>query len=191
VIKTDKEIAIIMIRGLPGSGKSTIAKALVNHLGPESAIVLDPDLIDFDNKDYKSLESGLREEGVDEKLYPYRYLRMLAHRAISAGKIVIWNQAFTHQELLHKTIVNLESYAAERSIATRSLVVEVNIDEQTAKTRVTDRVNQGKHSVSEKEFMRFLSDYKPFSGYNHHVISVDGTLEPYESVKIILNTLGF
>ena len=137
--KQAKPTKLIIIRGIPGSGKSYIAKHLADKLDALHTQLIDPDAIDYDSNDYKSLSAELLLEGVDTKLHPYRYLRALAYRAISAEKAVIWNQAFTHQDLLDRTIKNLQNYATEHHISILIFVIEVSIDIDVAKKRVLNR----------------------------------------------------
>src|SRR5687767_12616624 len=91
-----KKPALIMIRGLPGSGKSYLAKALKKALGEDKVVMLDPDSIDKNSKDYTQMAEALTSEGVDEKLFPYRYSRGLAYKGIEQNKVIMWNQAFTN-----------------------------------------------------------------------------------------------
>lgn len=171
----NQQSILIMMRGLPGSGKSTIAQALQQNLGQDTTVVLDPDTIDFDSHDYQSLSASLIEEAVDIKLHPYRYLRARAYRSISAKKIVIWNQAFTNADLLDRTIKNLIAYAEERGQELPVLVVEVSIDPVVAKSRIAERVASGGHDVDNESLDRFVKGFENFTEHNYKMVTLNGT----------------
>jgi predicted ABC-type ATPase len=183
--KTNTKPKLVIVRGLPGSGKSYISGLLSANIGVSKTVLLDPDSINFDSNDYLAFSKPLTTEGVDEKLFPYRYLRALAYRAISAGKTIIWNQAFTHQDLLDRTIKNLQNYAKEHGVELGVLVVEVLIDTKIAKQRVQDREKTGGHGVADEEFERFIADYSSFANYGYPTLQVDGSADVQKSVNLI------
>jgi len=113
---------LIMVRGLPGSGKSYLAQLLQKRLGGD-VVMLDPDGTDYTSGAYASFSAKLTSEGVDEKLHPYRYLRAQAYEGITDHKVIIWNQAFTNNDLLDRTIKNLQAYAAEHNEKLPAMVV--------------------------------------------------------------------
>lgn len=165
---------LVIVRGIPGSGKSYLTDIVKKQLGSNETVVLDPDAIDFSGKDYLDISSSLTEQKVDNKLHPYRYLRSLAYSGIKEGKIIIWNQAFTNLDLLDRTIKNLESFAKEYKLNMPVIVVEVEIDPNEAKQRIAARQSKGGHGVSDSTFERFTSDYTSFNQYDYLVLSVDG-----------------
>lgn len=176
---------LVMIRGLPGSGKSYLATEIQNQTESGQVILLDPDATSYSTEEYISFSSDLSATGVDEMLHPYRYLRSNAYKAIISGKVIIWNQAFTNQDLLHRTIVNLQTFAKEKGIELPVLVVEVDIDPAKAKERVANRAEQGGHDVSLEKFERFINDYSSFSEYGYQSITVNGEENVSANAKII------
>ena len=173
---------LVIVRGLPGSGKSYVVQELQSQMSDADFVVLDPDAIDFDSEAYAAFSAGLTADGVDAKLHPYRFLRSQGYAGIKEHKIIIWNQAFTHQDLLDRTIKNLQTYAVENGHELPALIVEVHVDPEIAKERVAQRVEKGGHDVSAEAFERFINDYKTFDGYGYQVISLDGTSDITESV---------
>lgn len=173
-MKEQKRAFLIIMRGLPGSGKSYVAKKLEETLGPQELVILDPDGIDFTSSEYSQFSEELSRQGVDIALHPYRFLRANAYSAIDAGKIILWNQAFTNQELVHRTIINLQAHASEKEKTLNCLIAEMNIDPETAKARVKSRADAGGHAVTNEVFERFLKDYKPLEGYDYPLLSLDG-----------------
>ena len=176
---------LIMVRGLPGSGKSFLAAKLQEQL-KDGVVLLDPDSIDMKGEDYMSFSAKLSAEGVDEKLHPYRFLRSRAYDGITAHKIIIWNQAFTQQEMLDKTIKNLQAYAEEHDEKLPAMVVEVSIDIPTAKQRVAGRHQAGGHNVTDKTFERFINDYATFASYGYPIVEIDGNGNIDNSVARVL-----
>ena len=73
---------LILIRGLPGSGKSYLATALQEALGKDIAITLDPDATDYTSRAYTDLSAALTAEGIEEKFHPYRFC---LHRPIGGA----------------------------------------------------------------------------------------------------------
>lgn len=181
---------LIMMRGLPGSGKSYVAGKLKELLQPEELVILDPDGIDFTSAAYKEFSDDLTAQQVDGALHPYRFLRAQAYRAIDEGKILLWNQAFTNQELVHKTIVNLQAHATEKTTTLVSMIVDVAIDPEVAKTRIKARVSAGGHEVTDAVFERFLRDYAPFSGYDYPVLRLEGSALAEDSAQEIAKEIS-
>jgi predicted ABC-type ATPase len=181
--------AFILIRGLPGSGKSYLAAALRDAFGPEQVVILDPDATDYTSQAYLDHSEVLAAQGVEAKFYPYRFLRTQAHKAIEAKKIIIWNQAFTDLGGFTRTITNLQEYALEHHTKLPVLVVEVSISPEVAKARVANRAAQGGHDVDADTFARFINTYTSFAGEGHNTIAVNGEDDVTRSVARITTAL--
>jgi predicted ABC-type ATPase len=180
---------LLMVRGLPGSGKSYLAMALSQALGQDNVVILDPDATDYNSPEYLELSKSLSAEGVDEKFHPYRYLRGKAYKAIENNQIIIWNQAFTNLDGFNKTVANLQTYAEEHDAKLPLLVVEVEINHDTAKARVTERADQGGHDVNEEAWERFFGDYRSFSDEGFNTVSVNGENDVNASVAAVQQAL--
>jgi len=180
---------LILIRGLPGSGKSYIAKALQKALGEDSVVMLDPDATDYNSKAYAAHTKALTEEGVDPKLHAYRFLRAQAHNGIAAHKIIIWNQPFTNLEIFNKMIANLEGYAAEHHTSLPILVAEVEVDHRVAKERITRRKQEGGHGPSDNTFTRFTNDYFSFREHGYTTVALRGDDDVAMSVAAVVQAL--
>jgi predicted ABC-type ATPase len=139
---------LIIIRGLPGSGKSYLAHSLAETIGNENVELLDPDMIDINAEDYKKLVARLTQDGVEEKFFPNRYLKAQSHSAIDLRKVIIWNQAFTLFDGFERTVANLVEHAASSGLKLPVIVVEVKPDPEVAKARVRTRALSGGHDVS-------------------------------------------
>ncbi|HSX17086.1 MAG TPA: ATP-binding protein [Patescibacteria group bacterium] len=180
---------LILIRGLPGSGKSYIAKALQESLGADNVVMLDPDATDYKSKEYLALSESLTAEGVDAKFHPYRFLRGRAYKGIETNRIIIWNQGFTNLDGFNKTVVNLQAYAADHGTTLPLLVVEVEVDPKIAKERVAKRAGQGGHDVNEENFARFINDYATFAGQGYDPLVLHGEDDVATSVAAIKKAL--
>lgn len=184
----DHPIAIF-IRGLPGSGKTFVAAALMKAIGEGKVVNLDPDATDYSSKEYLDHTKALTSEGIDTKLHPYRFLRAKAYDGIAANKIIIWNQPFTNLEIFHKMADRLQNHAAKCKTRLPMLVVEVEIDTETAKERVVTRKSKGGHGPSGNTFTRFTNDYASFETEGFNVVKVDGRADVNQSVAAIMRAL--
>jgi len=83
--------ALIIIRGLPGSGKTFLSKALVETLGNNNVKEVNPDDIFDASEEYQDFVEQLQREEPDlgSKFFPFRFLRKQALEAIQIDKIVI------------------------------------------------------------------------------------------------------
>lgn len=189
VMKDNKKTQIILIRGIPGSGKSYITAELEKALG-KKAIVLDPDNINYASEEYHKHVHEQIAEGVDPKLHAYRFLRAKAYEGIARGKTVIWNQPFTNLEIFNKMTANFRIQAEENSRALDILVVEIEIDHDTAKSRVISRKQRGGHGPSDQTFDRFVEDYTSFAPFGYRTVVVNGRDDPQISISAIIKNLA-
>lgn len=180
---------LIIVRGIPGGGKSYITARLKESIGSDNVVVLDPDAIDYTGAEYLSHSQSLSQEGVDTKLHPYRYLRAGAYRGIEAHKIIIWNQGFIDFDGFSKTVKNLQTYAVDHGTILPVLVVEVEVDPTVAKQRIAQRAAQGGHNVPDDALQRFVSGYRSFSSDGYTTIAIDGQANVDSSVATINRAL--
>src|SRR5690349_20447308 len=97
---------LVLVRGIPGSGKSFLVSEVEKRIGSEHVTILDPDQIDLTSQAYADFSKALTDDGVDAKFHPYRWSRAKAYAGIESNKVVIWNQAFTNLDGFNKTIIN-------------------------------------------------------------------------------------
>lgn len=188
VMQNNHPIAILL-RGLPGSGKTYIATRLQAALGKDNVVMLDPDAIDITSKEYREHVKTQVAEGVDESLHLYRFSRAKAYQGIEDNKILMWNQPFTNLEIFNKMVGRLKDHAAAHDKQMPIIVVEVEIDPSLAKARVEARKKSGGHGPSEKTWKRFVNDYKSFADDGYKTVTVYGDDEVSASVLKIEGAL--
>ncbi len=186
--QTDQPV-IILVRGLPGSGKSYIATELQKSIGVDKVVALDPDAVDTESVDYRAHTEELTKAGVDKALHLYRFLRAKAYQGIADRKVIIWNQPFTNLEIFNKMVYNFHAQAAANGTAVSILVAEVGIDPAVAKERIELRKRSGGHGPSETTFARFVNDYQSFANTKYEVVRVSGTDDVRQSVATIVAAL--
>lgn len=179
----------ILVRGLPGSGKTYIATKLQEKLGNDQVVMCDPDGIDTNSKEYREHVKTMVDEGVDDSLHLYRFSRARAYKGIEDNKIIIWNQPFTNLEIFNKMVGRLTDHATTHSKHLPILVVEVEIEPAKAKARVEARKNAGGHGPSEEIWKRFVNDYKSFAPNGYNTVTVYGDEEVSESVSKVEEAL--
>lgn len=181
---------LLIIRGLPGSGKTYLAKELAKEFEPEQVVMLDPDEVDQNSEAYKNHVAQATSEGVDPKLHLYRFLRARAYQGIADHKIIMWNQPFTNLEIFNKMMANMHLEAEKHNTKLRVLVVEVETDPDAAHERVKSRKAEGGHGPSADTFARFTGDYHSFAEHGYDTVTVRGTDDVASSVDMVLSALG-
>ena len=169
-----KQATLVFVRGLPGSGKSTIVEAATKLLPEDTCAVLDPDATDYESEEYTVFCKEQLAQGVEEKLLPYRYLRSQSQGAIEEGRIIFWNQAFTNLESFKKVVNKHKEIAENADVNLTVLVVEVSVEPTVAKNRVAQRALLGGHDVAEERFNRFIEDYRSFEDDGFIVFKLNG-----------------
>lgn len=180
---------LILIRGLPGSGKTYIAERLAEEFEKTTIVSLDPDTINYDSEDFKQHVIEQNTEGVDPILHDYRFLRAKAYDAIVAHKVLIWNQPFTNLEILQKITTRLSEHAEEHDTKLSIIIVEVDINPAIAKERVANRKAQGGHGPDDERFERFINEYETSASLGYKIIAVNGADAVEESIEKILSNI--
>lgn len=180
---------LVIIRGIPGGGKSYLALSLQRTLGSDNVVILDPDAIDKKSDGYKQLSAQLSAEGVDQKFHPFRYLRARAQDAVQSGKILLWTQAFNDFAGFKITVDKLVAFAHEQGLELPVLVVEVEISRAVARARIDERVHRGGHEVPDERLDQFFAEYTSFAGKGYQVVTVDGEFDAAVSTERVLAAL--
>ncbi len=176
---------LVLVRGVPGSGKSFFADKLRISFDQNDYIVLDPDATNYDSQEYKEHIKKQIAENVDPKLHPYRFLRAKAFDAIKNSQIIIWNQPFTDLAVMKNVTNKLEEFAQENNKNLKILVVELVVPKSIAWDRVSQRKSHGGHGPSEEKFNIFYDSFITAETAGYETISIDGQQDP----KVNINTV--
>jgi predicted ABC-type ATPase len=180
---------LVIIRGIPGSGKSYLAAAIEKQIGPDQVVILDPDKIDKESSEYRQFSTNLTNEGVDAKFHPFRYLRQRGFDAILAHKTIMWNQAFIDLNGFQITVDRLQTFAKEQGLDLPLLVVEVEISKDTARKRIDERVASGEHDVPDEALAGFVEKYESFADHGYTTVTVNGEDDVNQSAVKVLEAL--
>ena len=160
---------LIIVCGLPGCGKSTLALAL--------AAKLDAAHISSDIIRRKMLEERTYSE--QEKFRVYERMVQEAETLMRGGKTVIVDATFYKQRTRQQMLD-----AARRS-GKKVLIVECVLDEETIEERMEMR-RAGKESESEADFSVYLKVKSLFEPIQEEHLVVDTGLSIPEQVKMVL-----
>lgn len=183
---------LIIVRGLPGSGKSVLSEAIAQRLPVGSVTLLDPDLI-LEEEEYNSfvLNLSLTNPDLDSKYYPYRYLIHKAEDSLISRKLVIWNQPFTDLHGLEYTIRKLQKRLAERGHGSfEVLIVEVEVPVDIAQARIRSRIERGGYGPNEELFVEYVQRYETVQGLglDYGVLGVNGTQDVSQLAEDVLRS---
>lgn len=170
---------LIIIRGIPGSGKSAISKELVRQLNSSSTrdvTLIDPDENVYKNSDANTQTSTSRED-----------LQIKAMVALQKGGVVIWDQLLTSIDSLEK--INLIKKLIQPAVLT---LIEISLETEVAWDRVLKRQELGEQFGPDRDqFDDYLSKWSSLheAGLDG-LILVDGNQSVEESTRVILNGLN-
>jgi len=158
---------LLIIRGVPGSGKTSLAKEIQKRLGLESSVVIDPDEIDKQSPNYRSFIEDLKSNSpdIDESIYPYRFLLSRAKKAIELGTTVVWDQPFTVLDGLKYTTGTLTAHAKDLGISLSVIIVELQIPKEEAIKRINKRESEGGHGLTVDQINFFFEKYSTAEGF--------------------------
>jgi predicted ABC-type ATPase len=179
--------ALVIVRGIPGSGKSYLTTRLADAIGYDKVVILDPDAIDKSSDAFTQFSARLTAEGVEEKFHAFRFLRQQGYDAILNNQIIIWNQAFIDFNGFKITVDRMMEYAEQHSIDLPLLVIEVEIDPAVARARITDRASSGGHDVPNDKFEQFVSQYESFASNGFATVTIDGADDIDTSLQTLLD----
>jgi len=181
---------LVLIRGLPGSGKTYLANALQAALGADKVVLLDPDAIDFTSETYQVHTQDLTAAGIEEKFHPYRFLLANMRASILAHKIILWNQPFSDLGGFQRTLENVRTFAAEHGTRLPILLVEIEISPNAAKARVARRKEQGGHGPSPDRFDGYAATHASFADKGvDYAVSVNGEDDVTVSAGAVIQAL--
>ncbi len=180
---------LVFIRGIPGSGKSYLAHQLLQTLGNENIVLLDPDALDLNNPGYKKFSEELTAQDLPKAIHPFRWLRLQAVRAAQDGAIIMWNQPFTDEGVFTRLIDFIRTAAHEKSVELDVYIIELNTPPDIAYERIQERIAAGEHGPSKHTFMDRVENFSSFHEHQN-TLQLDGTRDIKELTKDALDFLS-
>lgn len=180
---------LVVVRGLPGSGKSYLVERLLGMMEPGSFVSLDPDVVDQSSPEYLAHSDALAAEGVEPRVHLFRFSRAKALRAIEERKLVIWNQPFSNLPMFDRMTAFLHEYAAAHGTRLSILLVEVRTDPALAYQRVVARKQAGGHGPSSGKFQSYVTDYVSYARHGYDVLTVDGADDVDQIAATVLDRI--
>ncbi len=162
---------IILIAGLPASGKSTIATTLAKKF---KATVLRTDLIRkqlFDNPTYSN----------EEKLLVYKVTFLIAEYLAKAGVTVILDGTFYKRDLRQKV------YEVGRNTGTKVFMIECSAPETVIRERMERR--KLRSSLSDADFEVYKKIEKEFEPIRRAHIVLDTSRSVRENIREIMKRI--
>ena len=164
---------LVLVCGLPGVGKSTLAKALSEQL---EAVYLSSDIIRR-----KMLEERTYSE--QEKYKVYGNMVKEAERLLASGKTVVCDATF------YKKKTRMEMCEAAKRSSAEVFFVKCTLDEKSIEERMENRARLG-NSESEATFRIYLKVKELFEEIEGEYLEVDTALPLEKQVEKVTSGLG-
>jgi len=162
---------LLFVRGLPGSGKTTVTDTLAETPLLCDAEYLDPDRV---NKKQEAYLRHVSKQPADlsNKTVLYRFLLTKAIAALQTGRHVVWEQPWSWAEGIEITLAKIRN-ALGTIITVDPIIIELTVEFEKATERVSERYRQGEHTLNPAQFKKLFQ----------------GGLESCESLDIPVRTL--
>lgn len=148
---------ILIIRGKPGSGKSTAAELFMK--GKDNLTYINPDNINEEELNEFILKNQSRYKSGDKKNWLYRACFAKAVNAINEGKEIIWDQPWSQLSGVELTYENFLERLGSTGFSFG--IAEIYTTDETSKGRVSDRKTNGGHGPSDNTLHFMINGYQP------------------------------
>ena len=180
---------IVFVRGLPGSGKTSLSLRVRDNFLPEQVEHIDPDLIDKSSSDYAGFCEDLRVTypDLDPCVYLYRYLLKRAKDSLAQGKLVLWSQPFSNTANFSYTVSQFKN--SEPS-STAILIVDVLVDKEVARNQMKKRKESGGHGPDDEYFDKLVNQFETADKWGYNYLCIEMGVGFDEPLKKILEKVG-
>lgn len=145
---------LVMMRGYPGVGKTTLAMKMQEMVGQE-CVVLDPDRLNLVGKDFLAFCS-LLPEGTPSKVMPYRFLLSQAQRSLKIGHNVVWCQAWTKLWGIEHAVMSMQHEVDQLNVA----VIEIVVPDYELRRRLDERRAKEGNILDKRPLEDFISSFE-------------------------------
>lgn len=183
---------LLIVRGLPGSGKTSVLNELTRVPHFSKAVRLDPDVVNITSSEFERF-CGNHPSDLPMQKKVYRYLLYKACDELTTGKTIIWEQPWRNQELLRLTLENIVVIAYKLSALPENIsklpfyagIVEISVSELEARKRVIKRFLDGQHKLLPKDIEEFIEKMEAITNISLPLIQLDSVRPITELVSSI------
>lgn len=167
--------SLIILVGLPASGKSTLAKLIAQALPDRKVEILNGDRI---NRELNRVPSYSREE----LLAVHEFIHKKAEQALRAGQVVIYDATNLIEK--HRNAARQTALRANASYLFVEVVAEQSLVEERLRSRPSnpEDYSQADYSV----YMRMKERFEPIAGEH---VSVTSTADAFVGLDRLLRRI--
>ncbi len=158
---------LILICGLPGTGKSTLAKALTKKFH----------FIHFNTDIIRKKTLKRRTYSEKEKAHVYEMLFAETEKKLKKGKSIILDGTF-YRDIKRKLAASLA-----KKYKTKFFIVECILNENEIRKRIEKRVKIG--TISEADFLVYKKVKKQFEPIKEKHLKIDCALPIVQRIKMV------
>lgn len=173
--KLDFKPRILIVRGKPGSGKSTASELFMDEI--ENIKYINPDKISDDElTEFIQQNESKYKSGGDKKNWLYRMCFAKAINALNENREIVWDQPWSQLSGIELTYENFIEKLGRDGFSFG--IAEIYSSDETSKDRVNARKTNGGHGPSENTLHYLIKGYQPIEGIslsdNQSDISIAG-----------------
>ncbi len=177
----DSIVTLILITGLPGTGKSFLARKLLKEFNPRP-ILLSTDIIRkqlFNISEHRYVPFGQDIYTEKSREYVYNILLSFAAILIQQSQSIILDGTF-YSSSQREPLFSL----CERT-NTQLIIIKTTCKEETIKKRMVNRLNQ-EFETSDADFKVYLELKKRFEPFKLNYLSIDTEKDIETNVKEVM-----
>lgn len=178
---------LLLVRGIPGSGKTNLVDEFVKNTDPSDFIRLNPDKVETNSSNFIEFCNRIKCS-IPLKKKIYRYLLYRACEYLALGKVVIWEQPWRSVELLIMTLENIcvigyelhNPKITETNLPFYIGIVDIHIPDNIARERVAKRFLEGLHPLPPEGIEEFIGSVEPIENIDLPKLILDGEESVYK-----------